>query len=244
MQGLPASFRPCFTWNAFQVTSRNRVRTLFATSSHSMERRGEKRANRLHHYENVESVTAQMDGLTYARLIYRLRRDVVYRGLNRSSFQYRSGNEHRIKEPLLTAQKRPQDKTAGQEPRQMLTPPDGGVKTTSSPTSKGLDDRMMRPVNRFSRISLPARPTAQTTHPSDCQHRVDCATGCNSVTRASSHASEPGVISTELTPRWTGHSVTMPSTRSPQSDSFPCLTGLTRQMLKDVSSWGLKADFA
>ncbi len=49
--------------------------------------------------------------------------------------------------------------------RQRLTPPEAGVKTTSSPTSKGLDERMMRPVKRFSRISLPARPTARPPTP-------------------------------------------------------------------------------
>lgn len=46
-----------------------------------------------------------------------------------------------------------------------LTLPVGGVNNTSSPTSKGLLDRMMSPVNRFSRISLPARPTARPPTP-------------------------------------------------------------------------------
>lgn len=35
----------------------------------------------------------------------------------------------------------------------------------SAPTSKGLEDRMMRPANRFSRISRPARPTARPPTP-------------------------------------------------------------------------------
>ena len=47
----------------------------------------------------------------------------------------------------------------------VLTGPDEGVKRTSSPTSKGLLDRMMRPVNRFSRISRPARPMASPPTP-------------------------------------------------------------------------------
>ena len=45
------------------------------------------------------------------------------------------------------------------------TGPLGGVNSTSSPTSKGLLDRMMSPVNRFSRISRPARPTARPPTP-------------------------------------------------------------------------------
>ena len=48
---------------------------------------------------------------------------------------------------------------------QVLTLPVGGVKRTSSPTSKGLLDKMIRPVNRFSKISLPARPTARPPTP-------------------------------------------------------------------------------
>ena len=39
------------------------------------------------------------------------------------------------------------------------------MKLISSPTSKGLLDRMMRPVNRFSKISRPARPTARPPTP-------------------------------------------------------------------------------
>ena len=45
------------------------------------------------------------------------------------------------------------------------TLPLGGLNMTSSPTSKGLEDRMMSPVNRFSMISRPARPTARPPTP-------------------------------------------------------------------------------
>ena len=43
--------------------------------------------------------------------------------------------------------------------------PLGGENSTSSPTSKGLEERMMSPVNRFSKISRPARPTARPPTP-------------------------------------------------------------------------------
>mmetsp|Transcript_11277 Transcript_11277/g.33891 ORF Transcript_11277/g.33891 Transcript_11277/m.33891 type:complete len:342 (+) Transcript_11277:2216-3241(+) len=43
--------------------------------------------------------------------------------------------------------------------------PVDGVNMTSSPTSKGLLERMIRPVKRFSRISRPARPMARPPTP-------------------------------------------------------------------------------
>ena len=45
------------------------------------------------------------------------------------------------------------------------TCPELGLKSTSSPTSKGLDVRMMSPVKRFSKISRPAKPKATPPTP-------------------------------------------------------------------------------
>ena len=66
-----------------------------------------------------------------------------------------------------------------------------GENSTSSPTSKGLEERMMSPVNRFSKISRPARPTARTPTPPIAKHRVDCT---QQVRLISCHADDQQIL--------------------------------------------------
>lgn len=58
-----------------------------------------------------------------------------------------------------------EDKRRSSNMETRLTGPVEGENMTSSPTSNGLEERMMSPVNRFSKISRPAKPTARPPTP-------------------------------------------------------------------------------